>query len=99
MLLAGECQLGSRDNLMLVCRLPSILESTFRPAVSGGPGLQLYITCYNTIFLFILVAVVYGMVRLPCHTVALSHCLLPCTCPLAPRNHVPQVLMQLREAL
>ena len=63
MLLAGECQLGSRDNLMLVCRLPSILESTFRPAVSGGPGLQLYITCYNTIFLFILVAFFYGVVR------------------------------------
>lgn len=47
--------------LDIILILPSILESTFRPAVSGGPGLQLYITCYNTIFLFILVAVVYGM--------------------------------------
>ena len=61
---------------MRVCRLPSILESTLRPSMSGGPALQLYITCYNTIFLFILVAVVYGMVWPP-PSVALPRCLLP----------------------
>lgn len=30
--------------------LPGVLESVFRPP-SGGPGLQLYISGYNTIFL------------------------------------------------
>jgi hypothetical protein len=60
--MTGGGSLSSRA----VCSLPSILESTLRPSLSGGPGLQLYVTCYNTIFLFILAAVIYGMVRPPC---------------------------------
>lgn len=36
--------------LLLPCSLPGLLESVFRPPI-GGPGLQLYISLYNTIFL------------------------------------------------
>ena len=42
--------------------MPSLLERTGSPPL-GGPFLQLYISGYNTIFLFILVAFFYGVVR------------------------------------
>lgn len=45
------------------CSLPSVVESIIK-APQGGPLVQLYITGYNTIFLFIFVACAYGMVRL-----------------------------------
>lgn len=44
--------------------LPSLVENLFRPALSG-PGLQLYITCYNTIWIFVFASVVYAVVRTP----------------------------------
>lgn len=43
--------------------LPGLLESLFRPPMSG-PGLQLYINAYNSIWLFVFVCVAYAVVRL-----------------------------------
>ena len=42
--------------------LPGLLESLFRPPMSG-PGLQLYINAYNTIWVFVFVCVAYAVVR------------------------------------
>lgn len=50
--------------------LPGLLESLFRPPMSG-PGLQLYINAYNTIWVFVFVCVAYAVVRrpgLPCQS-------------------------------
>lgn len=47
------------------CRVPSLLESTLRPSFGSGPMLQIYITGYNTLFLFVLSAVLYGVVCAP----------------------------------
>lgn len=44
--------------------LPGLLESLFRPPMSG-PGLQLYINAYNTIWVFVFVCVAYAVVRCP----------------------------------
>lgn len=52
------------DILLIV---PSLLESTFRVQPGGGAGLSIYITGYNSIFLFIFVCVVYAVVRAPFH--------------------------------
>jgi Chloroplast import apparatus Tic20-like len=49
--------------LDLLLIIPSLLESTFRPPIDSGIGLQLYITTYNSIFLFIFVGVIYAVVR------------------------------------
>ena len=40
--------------------MPGLLESILRPPMSG-PGLQIYITLSNTIFLFLLASVSYGV--------------------------------------
>lgn len=47
--------------LPLSCRLPGLFENLFRPP-SSGPGLQVYISAYNTIWLFVFVCVAYGVV-------------------------------------
>ena len=41
--------------------LPGLLESVLHLQPMGGPGLQLYITGYNTIFLFLFACVAYGV--------------------------------------
>ncbi len=46
--------------LLLPCRLPGLFETIIRPPMSG-PGLQIYITLYNTIWLFVAVCVAYGI--------------------------------------
>ncbi|EFN53875.1 hypothetical protein CHLNCDRAFT_136015 [Chlorella variabilis] len=46
--------------LDIILILPGLLESIFRPPM-GGPGLQLYITTYNSIFLFLFACVAYGV--------------------------------------
>ena len=48
-------------NIMLRS-VPGLLENILRPP-SGGFGLSLYINAYNTIFLFVFLAVLYAMVR------------------------------------
>ena len=48
--------------LMLTCRLPGLFENLIRPP-SSGPGLQAYISLYNSIWLFVFVCVAYGVVR------------------------------------
>lgn len=45
--------------LDIILILPGLLESVFKVPM-GGPGLQLYITLQNTIFLFLLACVAYG---------------------------------------
>ncbi|KAK9819548.1 hypothetical protein WJX74_009907 [Apatococcus lobatus] len=40
--------------------LPSLLERVF-PTPMGGPGLQIFIQIYNTIFLFVFICVSYGI--------------------------------------
>ncbi|KAK9864431.1 hypothetical protein WJX84_007833 [Apatococcus fuscideae] len=40
--------------------LPSLLERVFKIPM-GGPGLQIYIQAYNTIFLFVFICVAYGI--------------------------------------
>eukprot|EP00892_Ulva_mutabilis_P010723 jgi/Ulvmu1/8022/UM004_0259.1 len=47
--------------LDIILIIPSLLESTLRPSFGSGPFLQAYITGYNTLFLFVLSAVVYGV--------------------------------------
>ena len=47
--------------LDIVLILPGLIESVLRVRPMGGPGLQLYITGYNTIFIFIFACVVYGV--------------------------------------
>jgi len=42
--------------------LPGLLESVFRPPM-GGPGLQIYINAYNSVWLFVFVCVAYAVVR------------------------------------
>ena len=44
--------------------LPGLLESLFRPPMSG-PGLQLYINAYNSVWVFVFVCVAYAVVRCP----------------------------------
>ncbi|PRW39238.1 TIC 20- chloroplastic [Chlorella sorokiniana] len=46
--------------LDIILILPGLIESIVRPPM-GGPGLQIYITLYNTIFLFLFACVAYGM--------------------------------------
>lgn len=46
--------------LDIILILPGLIESIVRPPM-GGPGLQVYITLYNTIFLFLFACVAYGM--------------------------------------
>ncbi len=41
--------------------LPGLLESVFRPPM-GGPGLQIYINAYNSVWLFVFVCVAYAVV-------------------------------------
>ena len=50
--------------VVLVCRFPGLLENIFRPP-SSGPGLQAYISFYNSIWLFVFVCVAYGVVSDP----------------------------------
>jgi hypothetical protein len=60
--------------------VPSLLERTLTPP-NGGPLLQLYISGYNTVFLFVLAAFFYGVVRscAACTALPLSDfCLLLC---------------------
>ena len=54
------------DCMLLLCRLPGLFENLFRPP-SSGPGLQAYISLYNSIWLFVFVCVAYGVVRIPNH--------------------------------
>lgn len=44
-------------------RIPGLFEQIFRPP-SGGLGLSLYINVYNTIFLYVFLAVIYAVVSL-----------------------------------
>ncbi|KAL4440549.1 hypothetical protein ABPG75_003550 [Micractinium tetrahymenae] len=46
--------------LDIILILPGLIESIFRPPM-GGPGLQVYITLQNTIFLFLFASVAYGV--------------------------------------
>ncbi|KAL4856315.1 hypothetical protein ACK3TF_003128 [Chlorella vulgaris] len=46
--------------LDIILILPGLLEGVFRPP-TGGPGLQVYISGYNTIFLFLFACVAYGV--------------------------------------
>eukprot|EP00891_Asterochloris_glomerata_P006176 jgi/Astpho2/6176/Aster-03590 len=47
--------------LDIVLILPSLIENLIRPP-SSGPGLQLYISAYNTVWLFVFLCVSYGAV-------------------------------------
>ena len=47
--------------LDIILILPGLLESVLQVRPMGGAGLQLYITLYNTIFLFIFACVAYGI--------------------------------------
>lgn len=47
--------------LDIILILPGLIESVLRVRPMGGPGLQLYITGYNTIFIFIFACVLYGV--------------------------------------
>ncbi|KAL4545383.1 hypothetical protein Ndes2526B_g00058 [Nannochloris sp. 'desiccata'] len=47
--------------LDIILILPGLLESVFKFRPMGGPGLQLYISGYNTIFIFIFACVAYGV--------------------------------------
>ena len=47
--------------LDIILILPGLLESVFKFRPMGGPGLQLYISGYNTIFIFIFACVVFGI--------------------------------------
>ena len=59
------------DTLCLTgCRVPSLLERTSSPP-TGGPLLQLYVSGNNTVFLFVLAACAYGVVRL---CLLFAHC-------------------------
>ena len=40
-----------------------LLENVIHPPSDGGLGLQLYISCVNTVFLFVAVSCAYGVVR------------------------------------
>ena len=51
------------NKAVLCCSLPSLLERVF-PTPMGGPGLQIFIQIYNTIFLFVFICVSYGIVRI-----------------------------------
>lgn len=46
--------------LDVVLILPGLFENLFRPP-SSGPGLQAYISLYNSIWLFVFVCVAYGV--------------------------------------
>lgn len=46
---------------LVVCRLPGLFENLLKPPTSG-PGLQAYISLYNSIWLFVFVCVAYGVV-------------------------------------
>jgi hypothetical protein len=48
--------------LDIILIFPGLFESVFKIRPMGGVGLQIYIQVYNAIFLFVLVAVVYGIV-------------------------------------
>lgn len=56
---AGET--AQLKQVVTCCSLPSLLERVF-PTPMGGPGLQVFIQVYNTIFLFVFVCVSYGIV-------------------------------------
>lgn len=47
--------------LDIILILPGLFETLFRGGPMVGAGLQIYITVYNTIFLFLLACVVYGV--------------------------------------
>lgn len=47
--------------LDIILILPGLIESVLQVRPMGGPGLQLYITGYNTIFIFIFACVAYGV--------------------------------------
>jgi uncharacterized membrane protein len=47
--------------LDVVLILPGLIESVLKLRPMGGPGLQLYITAYNTIFIFVFACVAYGV--------------------------------------
>jgi len=46
---------------LLSCRLPGLIESVLHLRPMGGPGLQLYIVAYNTIFIFMFASVAYAV--------------------------------------
>jgi hypothetical protein len=46
----------------VLCSIPSLLERTASPP-SGGILLQLYVSGYNTVFLFVVAAFAFGVVR------------------------------------
>lgn len=47
--------------LDVVLILPGLIESVLKLRPMGGPGLQLYITAYNTIFIFVFACVAFGV--------------------------------------
>jgi hypothetical protein len=47
--------------LDIVLILPGLVESVLRFRPAGGPALQLYITTYNSIYLYLFACVVYGV--------------------------------------
>lgn len=46
---------------LVVCSLPGLFENLIKPP-SSGPGLQAYISLYNSIWLFVFACVAYGVV-------------------------------------
>ena len=46
--------------LDIILVFPSLLEGILKPPM-GGPGLQLYITLSNTVFLFVVACVAYSV--------------------------------------
>ena len=54
-----QCKMS--DLLQPFCRLPGLFENIIRPP-AGGPGLQLYMSLYNSIWLFVFACVSYGVV-------------------------------------
>lgn len=47
--------------LDIILILPGLIESVLRVRPSGGFGLQLYITSYNTVFFFLFICVALGI--------------------------------------
>lgn len=56
------CRFNAMQAVLLdiVLILPGLLENVFRPP-SSGPGLQAYISVYNSIWLFVFACVAYGV--------------------------------------
>jgi hypothetical protein len=77
---------------VLVCRLPGLFENLFRPP-SSGPGLQAYISLYNSIWLFVFACVAYGIVSLKAFTLPTFHFMCKCVLHVQMRKYKAVFMM------